>query len=713
MKKVVLFLSLVSLLACSDSGSPIPFEDIEVNTVRFNEIQVTNANYKDEHGDNPNWVEFYNPNNVVVRLKGFSLTDNENVPLWTFGDMRIEPGTYFTVFLSGRDQRDTVGKKNLHASFKLKKDGGKLFLLNSLNEPVDGITYPAEIRGLSYAKGADTWAFSEPPTPGTANSSKTYTGQATPPGENDLPKSGHYATAPTFTMPENVYCDRTGNLPTIYSDLKPGDDVTMDVTSTRIAILRCAKFAGDLYPSELVMRSYVIGRLPELPIVSIAVLPSDFSSKYNTTSGEYDLPIHVDFFEKGTAENLPIAWSHPAELSPMGAASRQFPKKSVVVSFKEKYGTKNIKYPLFPSHPHLTKFKHFILRNNGNNYENGDYIRDMLMTSLTEGLSIDYQKGRAVVVYYNGSYYGIHNMRERANSDYFETNYNIDENDVNLVKIVDPSKNNGIEVSRGSAADYQAVLTWLNGISTLSDADLKTLYSKIDVDNFTNHFQSRIFYNDRDWPGKNMKVWNTIDAKSPKIKFLMHDTDHGFGSWGTEACIGWTMLRVVTTESDGCQKYGWPNPKNSTLILRKLLTNQNYKNAFINRFSLLIATYFATTRVNERIDKLYNEVLPEISDDQTRWVVPSPGMRGISTVRSFATSRPASMQSEITSHFILSTPVDITINGYTHVDGLPIPSFAGSSVTFKAYPEIPMVLKWNGGEKTITPSSGATYTAGQ
>ena len=75
---------------------------------------------------------------------------------------------------------------------------------------------------------------------------------------------------------------------------------------------------------------------------------------------------------------------------------------------------------MFPDYPELKKFKGLILRNFGNSFGR-DYIRDRLASSISEGLGVDYQRGRFVVVYYNGKYFGLHDMRERSNEYYFET----------------------------------------------------------------------------------------------------------------------------------------------------------------------------------------------------------------------------------------------------------------------------------------------------
>jgi len=521
----------------------------------------------------------------------------------------------------------------------------------------------------------------------------------------DIPPSGRYTgenlAALVFTVPPEteqygtIRCETTGATPSESSSIQSGDVVDFS-TSTTNKILQCAYFKDGNISGKM-MRTYIIERLPDLPIVSIAADPERLAYLNGSSpktyceggtltyfTGDEEIPIYVDFFEKGAKES---AWSYPAGMHVHGGCSRMHPKKSMVVSFKEEYGQKNLNYPLFPEFPNLTKFKHFMLRNNGNNYPY-DYIRDMLMSSLTEGLGIDYQKGRAVVVYYNGKYYGIHNLRERANGDYFETNYGINENNIDLVKLDGLTE----EVKSGSDADYQALASWLNSDISLADDDnYKKVENQIDVDNFTNHFQSRIFYKDCDWPGKNMKRWR---APGGKWRWLLYDTDHGFGSWGSNYSGCGTMEYMTAKNGPS-----WPNPPNSTLMLRKLLENQNYKYAFINRFSVLIATYFTTARMNERRSELLSQISSETSFDEARWA-PKRESELPQTMSSFASTRPASMQSEIEKFFSLGASYNLTLSvegrGKIFVHNLELPA---STVTFKAYSNVPITIKAGTGFK--------------
>jgi hypothetical protein len=114
----------------------------------------------------------------------------------------------------------------------------------------------------------------------------------------------------------------------------------------------------------------------------------------------------------------------------------------------------------------------------------------------------------------------------------------------------------------------------------------------------------------------------------------------------------------------------------------------------------------------------------EIPLDQARWSMNATQMNTqMNTIRSFASSRPAQMQSEIGQFFSLSNPVDFTVSkegsGEIFVHNLRVPN---GGATFKAYASVPVVLRavpnsgvgfvgWSDGvtarERTVTVASGA------
>jgi hypothetical protein len=681
--------------------------------VVINEICPTNAGYRDDFNELPGWVEFYNSADTSVNLNGYYLTSSVNRKMFVFEDVVVAPRGYLVVFMAGMNQSSG---NIVYATFELGKKGGELFLMDSDGHIRDSITYPAEILGLSYARNeSGGWAFSKPPTPNESNSSEVYDGQTSPP-QAGIPQSGYYADSLVFTLPPEtdagiICCDTTGQIPTIQNELRSGVTLTLK----RTAVLRCAMFKANKYPSEPVMRTYIINdnllgdggkRIPTLPVISIAVDPV---AMFDSVDGLYstglyanseephyganywkdtELSIQIDFFENG----MKHVWSYPAGVRIFGNWSRIYPKKSLLISFRESYGHNNLRYPLFPDFPHLTKFKHFVLRNNGNNYGR-DYIRDMLMTSLTKGLDIEYQKGRHVIVYLNGRYYGIYDLRERSNNNYFDTNYGINPSLIDLVKA-----NN--EVSSGSDADYQNIVRWLETV-TVDDENLKILGERIDVENYTNVMQSEMYFGNTDWPGNNMKHWRSNSPPS-KWRWFIYDTDFGFDYRYSNA--GSINIFEFATNPDGPN---WPNPPHSTFLIRKLLENENYKNAFINRFSLLLAAHYTPEKVDARINELMAPIDAEIQLDRSRWSISSSTINmELDKIKNWGRNRPTKMQNDMEDFFGLDNGVDFTVstrgNGNVFVHNLQVMN-ADRGVTFKAYASIPVMI-------TAVPNSGSVFS---
>ena len=139
-------------------------------------------------------------------------------------------------------------------------------------------------------------------------------------------------------------------------------------------------------------------------------------------------------------------------------------------------------------------------------------FRDALMQSLVDHLDIDTQAYRPSVVFLNGEYWGIYNLRERYDKDYFASHYNLDEDKVAMLNF--PVKTSGdldIEVVEGTENDANAFRTDI--IQYLKNNDVKQtnvyehMKTVMDIDNFINYNIANMYYINVDWPGNNTSVW--------------------------------------------------------------------------------------------------------------------------------------------------------------------------------------------------------------
>ena len=587
-----------------------------------------------------------------------------------------------------------------HASFKLDKNGGDLYLVDSSGMVESYVFYPGAVLGKSWSlgrcsDGEECWGYADP-SPFKEQKEKVLPARS--PDLPKLPPSGFYQDDINIEFPREqfVRCEIGGALPT--EESPQIDFLSIDVTT----VLRCASFFPGTLPGNVETRTYVFEKAPSVPAVFVTTDPG---SLFDADSGLYvkgndawesspyyganywqdkEIPAFVELMEPGAKEP---AFAENAGYSIFGNYSRASEKKSAAITFREKYGKNRLEYNLFPDFPALKKFKSFLLRNNGGGY-GSTYFLDRLASSVTEGLGVDYQRGRAAVVFYNGVYYGLHNIRERSSKYYFETHYGYDPDNIDLLKV-------NTSVSAGSASDYSRFLNWLEENNLDDDENYEYAALKLDIDNILNYMLSEIFLDNRDWPANNVKKWRRSDIKSP-WKWFLYDLDFGFGSGFSENTDN---IFDFATAEDGPD---WPNGPNSTLLLRRLLENENFRIAFINRMTTLLSMNFESKRLLARIEALNDEIADEIERDQERWQLDAARMdEALSRMIAFAKKRQGVVMKEMIEHFDLGKKCVVELvsegRGSIAVHGLPLDRSSMSITFFKNVPVSLSALPAEGG----------------
>ena len=538
----------------------------------------------------------------------------------------------------------------------------------------------------------------------------------------EFPASGFFRTPFTIMLSESMNCETGGFIPTKNSPAIRTFHIDSSTT------IRCAIFANDSSLASETIRTYLFEKKPTIPTIFITTDPN---SLFDPDTGIYmegpnaeekpphkganywldkEIPIFVELIEEHASNP---AFSEYAGLEIFGSYSRMHEKKSVAITFRKKYGQNKLYYRLFPKFSNLNSFKSIILRNFGNNFGN-DYIRDRLAGSISNGLNVDYQHGRFVIVYYNGVYFGIHDMRERANEYYFETHYGISHKKIDLLKA-----NNSI--SAGSADDYISLINWLETNNLDDDKNYTYLASLIDIDNFINYMQIELFINNRDWPGNNLKKWRQSDPKSP-WRWFIYDCDQAFGSSGGAAT---NNVFEYATSKNGTN---WANAPKHTFLFRSLLKNKIFRNAFINRMTTLLQMNFEKTRIIAQIDSMMSNIKYEIPRDQKKWSLRASHMDNqLEEIKDFVKHRQAIILSQLQDYFELdeSCPTKLSINGSgsIQIHNLPLDK---PSLTINFFKNNPVTitaktlngstwLHWSDGDtnetKKISPCTDSEITA--
>ena len=680
------------------------------------EVAPVNLDWLDENGEDPGWVEIYNAGDEEASLSGYSLTNNMEKPRkWVFDNETIKPKSFRVVFcdkgnLSKVESADEGElHKRPHTSWKLDKDGGSIYLIDRYYSIRDSVRYPEISSGMSYGIiDGGLWRFFDKPTPEKANTASTAYEGVAPKFDFKGKAGGFYSEPITLNVPTGlpegmkVRCTQDGSLPTENSK-----EFNEPIKIDQSMVLRCAAYKKGLLTKEVVTNTYFIDEEVGMPVVAISVEPSFFDRVYIKTSAEkpseapsglyedIEYPVHVEYFADGS-NSKEKAFEIDAGISLMGGYSRLNDKKSVAIEMHEEYQAGKIDYPLFETRKENNyKYKAFNLRNNGNRFVS-DYIEDAMGGAILEGSGVDYQRSRQVVVFYNGKYYGIHDMRERFNRAYVETNYGINSSSVQMVKLLgaDSSSLTSSGDDPAAVASFSGMLHTIGTLDMKDDANYETAKTLIDVGNYADYMAAEIYYHNGDWPNNNLRAWS---APGQPWKFMIYDLDHGFDwMWG----VNGGEFKQSTNMFEWIKAGGGNKPCKTVgcfaNIYISLIKNENFKRMFLHRSAVMLQNYLNSTNVAKVIDKMVATIpetemerdLDKFKQDQ-KWYQNSCGhgfdKKG-SCMKEWATERDSKVLSEYKSEFGVGDMVNVTIsatNGNVLMEGMSLPGSTISSTNYK------------------------------
>ncbi len=585
----------------------------------------------------------------------------------------------------------------LHTNFRLSADGETLYLSDADSQITDSVLFGEISSDISYGRypdGVSDWQFFDQPTPGDLNSNSGYNGVTSEPVISLAAGIYSGSQALSISHPDNsadVHYTLDGSEPD-QSDPRYTSPLLISNTS----VIRARAYSPGKMPSTLITRSYLINENIDLPVISITTDPPNLWD-YNTGIymlgpdaetdfphfganfwQDWEKPVHVEFFE--TDGNL--GFNANAGVKITGGWSRGFPQKSLAFFIRRRYGQAELKYPLFADQE-INEFKAFALRNGGNDWD-GAMIRDGMMTGLVKSLDLERQAFRPVVVFLNGEYWGIQNLREKINEDFLASHHNLDPSKIDMLE-------NNATALEGDPEHYNMMMDYILN-NNIKDTEVYENTEKlVDINNFIDYEVSQIFFDNTDWPGNNIKFWRPQTAEG-KWRWILYDTDFGFDRWNSGTVSNNTL--AFATETNGPN---WPNPPWSTQLLRRLLENDTFKNKFINRYADHLNTIFSGVRVSSQIDSIKELVRADMSRHAIRWGRTYDAWESnVTRLKVFASQRPAYAKLHIRQKFNIGGESILTVQN-TNAEGglLRVNSLSITSEQWQGayFPGIPIQVK--------------------
>jgi autotransporter-associated beta strand protein len=297
--------------------------------------------------------------------------------------------------------------------------------------------------------------------------------------------------------------------------------------------------AGAVVPSDYEMDPRVVNStlpgygirdaLLDIPSISLNMPMEDFIAP---PGGIYASPLNR-IEKECSVEYLPVDGSEgfqaDCKVEIQGNASRRparMQKHSLRLTFSSTVGISKLEYPLFPDSP-VDKFNKLVLRAcfsdswglvswDAPRYRPNDaqYLRDVWMKRSFGDMGQPTSHGRYVHLYVNGLYFGLHDLTERLEDDFYAEHLGGEAEDWEV----------NADFATGGTR-WSQMMAIANSTSISTAAGYQAILPYLDVENFADYMLLHFYGDAEDWPHHNGYASVNAVSGDGKIRFTVWDQE--------------------------------------------------------------------------------------------------------------------------------------------------------------------------------------------
>jgi hypothetical protein len=437
-----------------------------------------------------------------------------------------------------------------------------------------------------------------------------------------------------------------------------------DYVEQKLVILKYQSFKAGKKASDVTTKHFYLDPDSKLtnnmPIISIGI---DTAHLFNYETGIYVAGKTFDkkkwntWWPPGNYAMKGKDWEKPANIMMIDTSNKiifhedagikingfgicGFPQKTMRISFRKKYGNKKIKVKIFEKDT-IQTYRRLLLRNSGQDFV-GTFIRDVLLQSIAPS-SLYIQNSKACLVYINGIFWGIHNIREKMDKHYIKSHFKLKENEYSYFE-------NCGKTLLGDKKVYNSLMKTVNNKRISDSSYFKTLDSIINIKQWIDYLLFQLYIGNSDWPGVNVKLFKPNNGL---WEWLTFDLDLAFGYHyiaHTSRGANFDFLKLATDSTST----KWPNPYCSTILIRQLLKNPVVKDMLLARSEVLLDSDFYPDITIKKIDSIKNIYNNIIHKQIERWGYPkskSYWENEVDYLKIFAKKRPYYLKKQLSEYF--------------------------------------------------------------
>ena len=625
--------------------------------ILINEYSAANFDtHTDNYGEYEDWVELYNSGSTAVDLIGWALSDKVANPIkWVFPASFIIPaGEVAIIYCSSRDE---INGGVAHTNFKITQTkGNEVFMLSdNTGILVDSVSVipnqKSHTRGRE-TNGANNWKVFTTGTPNTNNSGAMEEYATTPVFSQN---SGYY-NAPinlTLSSPDpnvTIYYSLNGDEPNNTSNTYTGPIAINNTT-----VVKAVSYSSNptVPPSFISYNTFFINDTHTIPILSISgdvgagglvdLLDGGWGSTGLEPQGT------IEWFDK----NGVLLDKGAGEFNKHGNDSWAYDQRGFDYIMRDQFGYNYAIQDKIFSTKNRDKFQRVILKaaaNDNYSFEDGAHIRDAYCHHLSQlaDLRMDERSASHCIVYLNGDYWGVYDIREKVDDhDFTDFYYDQDKNNIQYLKTW-----GGTWIEYGgpqAQTDWDNFVTFVTTNDMTIPANYNIVKSQYNTGSLIDYFLLNSYIVSSDWLNWNTSWWRGMDPNGDKKKwrYSLWDLDATFDHYIN---YSWPGGWQPTPTNDPCEPADLlndPGGQGHVPIWRALLENEEFHDDFINRWQDLANGPFSCDFMINLLDSMIAVIDPEMNRQINTWAVGSYAgwQNNVQDMRNFILARCDSMNS--------------------------------------------------------------------
>jgi hypothetical protein len=214
---------------------------------------------------------------------------------------------------------------------------------------------------------------------------------------------------------------------------------------------------------------------------------------------------------------------------------------------------------------------------------------------MASHVDLDWQAWRPAIIYINGEYTGMLNIRERSNEDNIYTNYDGLE-DLDMIE-------NWWDLKEGDWDNYNRFKAFYT-----EHGHTMAEYEKwMDCYEFINLMLMNLYYCNLDFPGNNIVMWRPR-TDSGRWRWIAKDTDFGLGLYDRD--VNYNTIQWINDHNYDPAN-AWANDWDHTRLFRRLMEDNDFKREFLDRAVIYMGDFMNYKGTHEVWDPMYEMIRTE------------------------------------------------------------------------------------------------------